>query len=490
MRRLTIAGWSGGVSDHALSWSILLFMIIQPIAWIKLPGAIDLSWICLLIMAVPLGLVPQRGWDALWQFVRSAPWLHAFYLLYLIALNLSASGSWDVFDGVKHLFRAYLLFAGYLLIGANVMLVGLGCTSRTVRLSVPWAVAIFAIACTISMAAKGENILSVMLTSLQSGDPSYFTRKFTRAVFSFSLGNAIAGSNTELEWEGARNTVGASFVFLASCWAAFYQGSGWWRWMTIGGIFAFAFGLSTLLMSRSAQLSIALGLISVYVHYQFSSAGIRNRTLPILICLGLVLAAVGLLFVGDSRLAQMNMERFTTVGDDARMEHYRLLWNGIIDSPLTGQGLGTEIGDGRKGHNLLLAAWFRAGMAGGVLALLFYAGLVYRWLAATFLKYRGAISSPYFNSFWLPTLMVGPIFRRMISGDDGRCSMVEWAAIAFFIAAIALSKEVDVDYVDDEDEELVDEGQADTHQDFSTAARGNQGNTPESQLVTPEAGDA
>ncbi|MFY0626289.1 MAG: hypothetical protein JXR07_08345 [Reichenbachiella sp.] len=111
-----------------------------------------------------------------------------------------------------------------------------------------------------------------------------------------------------------------------------------------------------------------------------------------------------------------------------------------------GQGLGSNITapNGRiiENHNLFLGSWYEMGLLG----LLTSVGLYFSIVFTAFTLYLKLIKLNNhefgFKPFWIMALPILPLFRAMVSGDNGSFTMIDWTALALFFAFYSVIKKI------------------------------------------------
>lgn len=437
------------VSDNRASWLLVFLLWFLPFEWYRVSwlGNRSVVWLPLLVAGLAFVNTPRTSIRRLSDFLMAAPRTHAMYGIYLAVLTCAALLSLNLSLAVGELFRAVLQFAFYLIVG--IVLVGRSHPSvaRSVAIAVPLAVLSFVLYAHYTFSMEGDNLLKQISASIATGEPNNLARGIIKHVVNYQL---TSGSDTTegLEYSGsARNAISCAFVFLfVLTWvyrsAIPREERGLWHY---GSLLFATLSIPLLLLvltSRSNLLTLAIAPVAAYGLYVASNRGLGDRSALVAGFAGLLMmTALGALFLfrdAGNSLLTANTSRFEEIADDARVDHYRTVYRQVMRRPIWGYGLGPVTADGMMVHNFMLAAWFRAGLLGLAAALAFYVCLFGNWLRGCVLALRGAVEYvPLPSLAWTPALLIGPLLRALIAGQDGRFTRAEWFSVACFLAIVA-----------------------------------------------------
>lgn len=436
-------------ADHGTSWLLVFLLWFLPFEWYRVSwlGNRSIVWLPLLVAAAAFLNKPRSNFRRLSDFLTAAPATHAMYGVYLAILTCAALLSVDLSVAVGELLRAVLQFAFYVIVGIVLLGRSHASVARSVAVAVPLSVVSFVLYAHYTFSMEGDNLLKQISASIASGEPNNLARGIIKHVVNYQM--STSSETTEgLEYSGsARNAISCAWVFLLLLsWVyrtaipreerrLWHHGSLVFTTLTIPW-------LLLVLTSRSNLITLALAPLAAYALYSLSNRGLGNRSALVAGAAGLlILVGLGVLFLfrdeGNSLLTA-NTSRFEQLTDDARVEHYRAVHRQVLQRPMWGYGLGPVTPDGMMVHNLMLAAWFRAGVLGLAAAFGFYICLFGVWMRGCVLALRGAVSDlPFPSLAWAPTLLVGPLMRTLIAGQDGRFTRAEWFSVASFLVILA-----------------------------------------------------
>jgi ABC-type multidrug transport system fused ATPase/permease subunit len=435
-------------SDRRVNMGFALVLIATPLEWYRVPwlGGRSIIWIVLGLLFVVLAVKPGLSWLRLMRFLSIAPWLNGIYVSYLVCLTCAAVFGPNPADGVAQVAGAWSQYCFFLIVGVLLVDASVRSVARTVVSVVPVAMLVFLGYCQYVYMSQGDSLHRELIRAVSTGNSNAVSGMVLNRIVNHQFGyNAQEGEEITTS---VRNTVSASLLGLLFLTLIFSRGVrpeerglGYYMGfpLTLVGVPLMLF----VLMSRSSVLTLLAAPAFCYVIYQLSSRGRRSRSsMSVGLLLGLLLSGgIGLaLFVSaDNQFIAMNLQRLQDVAEDARFDHYRDIFSLVVERPLLGYGMGAETPDGRLVHNLMLSGWFRAGVAGLILASTFYMLAVWHWLSGAMLAHRFAeFRSLDLNVFWLPALLFAPLLRApLIGGLGGRLIRGEWLMFACFLAVMA-----------------------------------------------------
>ena len=443
-----------GLSDTtttsaSLNWPLLLILLPIPFEWLLVPalGYRSIMWLPVLFAVCSLVISPIRAVQRMENFFSIALKVNIFYLCYMGALTCATLWGANVGDGVAELVRAYSQLFFYVVIGTVLVGRSLNSNARTILIAVPLSLLAFVCYCQYVFMVRGDSLTAQLMAAVSSGDSNAVAQRVIRHIVGFQFAESSPERALEV-CASVRNSISSSLlVSLLLFWALTTtlpkSQKGFWFGSSMVFVSTMVPVLLFIIMSRSNLIACLAAPLIAYAFYMFSSTGLRSRNTIVfaaLVAVQVVIAAI-LLYAGfsDNEFLALNIQRMQDISSDVRLQHYHEIFDRIQQRPWLGYGLGAETPDGRKVHNLFLGGWFRAGIPGLVLSVLFYIALAFVWVRESFSIHRqSGVVKEFPTVFWIPALMVEPLLRTpLIGGQGGRFLRVEWLAVACFLTVCA-----------------------------------------------------
>lgn len=440
---MSVVSTSEEAMEHSqpsfIRWDLFLLIFLMPFDWLKVPaiGFRSIVWLAMIVPLVRLSLTPSASFRSFLKFLSLASYVHAAYALYLIILSVSLFWGPNMDTGLSDLLRALGQFLFYLVVGTTLCTIGYETTARTVWFAVTCAVVGFVFYCQYVFMAQGDSLVGQLSSAAASGQSNAIAQKVLKNVTNFQFESMSLDRQGEV-LASVRNSISATLYIFLFAIAAFsnnrYRSA---KELRIGRTFVPTLTLLMIFIPIAMFILMSRSNIIVLVCAPFVCCTLRlisNRIssrnsfflpmlLLLLICVGAVFAIVSL---GNNDFVALNVQRMQDITSDPRIKHYSDIYRLVTRSPWIGYGLGAETPDGLKVHNMFLGLWFRAGVVGLAVAIIFYLVISLSCLLKSTYSQKWA--------FWLPSLVLEPLLRApLIGGQDGRFCRVEWLAIALFL---------------------------------------------------------
>jgi hypothetical protein len=354
------------------------------------------------------------------------PWLlaYAFYL----ALFVAASAGTSAFGIVP---RQLLFIAGFLLVAAYCFRAA--DPAPVLRYGGLLGLALFLVFVEICARRVGRSFATAIPGFLASGSLDYLLYKFFRPVF-----NSFEGSNDVVFRGAVSNVIAVSVLVLTLCHRIGFRRRGV-DWIGIG-VTALAMLLAFVMNARSVAIAAVGGVLLAWL---LGLCLRRATTLAKVFFTGVGIICFASLALmaelhGNSALdAIASAFSFEDSSTDGRLNQYRWAFSLIDRSIILGNGY-IPTATGIPIHNLFLSSWAYTGLAGFLLVLVFYFGILAAWIRFLYLlAARRGYWLLELRPEWVAVLPILPLFRMWLSGDGGHLAFGEWIALAVFFGLIA-----------------------------------------------------
>lgn len=303
-------------------------------------------------------------------------------------------------------------------------------------------------------AAAGEDLLTLIFKAVTQGDSAALQFGVYPTLFNFVDGAMLTRNDADFQGTALRNTlVGAFVLFTTALWFKPFdlRQQGFFEvrfvnWALLGCCVFFILAS----VSRSNMLVLVLAASCLMFKDRnlktslSSSSRLARGSIILLVGILAFVFLSGVIVAVGTGLANIGADRFGSVDQDPRVLMYSEALNFIEQRPISGWGLGAELGSlGHRVHNLFLAAWYEGGLILLCGALLMYSSLIFMTLRATFAvrtSSASAIQITQLRSGGVLAVAILPIFRPWVSGDAGAFTLVEWACVAIVLAEYANQK--------------------------------------------------
>jgi O-antigen ligase len=377
----------------------------------------------------------------------------ACYALYLTALFFS------LFMGNQQASSYSLLvkYAAYFTIFFIVVVI-LGCPTvsnpsigKAVYWGSPLGIAVFLGFATYVFFRAGRNFALEFGTALVQGDLAFLQFRLFLPLLNYNASEIDRTSDTFIAISRINTLTGTFVLYLQLVWiyrrAASIAMPPRLVSIICWSVTLFSLGVILGSASRTNIAAVILSALAALTAHTLSARDNRQfNNIVILLFIGACLLVFGVVVLPTTiGVDDMLAARFSgeTLSGDSRLAQYSEAWERIRERPFTGYGLGAGIdliGDGgrvgQQVHNLFLASWYEAGIAGLCGAIAFYGCCLAVWFRAFFQirfgpeRYFRRGISPY----WAVALPCLPLVRAMFSGQGGNFTLVEWVCLAFFFA--------------------------------------------------------
>lgn len=308
----------------------------------------------------------------------------------------------------------------------------------------------------------GRNFIGEYAKAIATGNVTALEFSFYPPLFNFKSGDIITSASDAYVSASLRNTLVGAFViffFLPFAYPTRFAGS-----PSKAAVFANAavryatVGLAGLLIavsvSRSNWLALAVGLMGVGVAAVRKSGArakedmTRRQTVLfriVAVCLGLGLISSALTTTLASGVTSIVTQRVSQAQTDDRWDMYATALDLIDQRPLSGYGVASTVESGASNksfsvHNFLLASWYETGLFGAVTAAAAYVALFLAWCGGVW--ERRCFSLPDGTRLaWICGLPALPLMRMLVSGGGSGLTLVEWTAVAIFMAEVTTLRE-------------------------------------------------
>ncbi len=444
-------------ASNATTGVSLLFVVTcaaQPFFWIRAPFiALSIPTIACLVFLLAGTLNPQRLFAAHKRFFMEAFWFHCSFLLYLLSLVIATLYLQTPGLSLRPLGAMILSAACYFGIGARLMEFENATIGKSLLYGFGVGTTAFILYSLYIFASLDQRQLEIFWQPINAGTTQFGSR-FMRIILNYAEGTTVSGAPSELKGS-TRNTLAVclTFLFFASLPNLAFKGRSRLTYLIAVAAVILCPALTLLLSSRSSLISLAIGIClsnAILLLYSRSDTVIRSLLLQwILIATGLLLAMLALLLLerNESNMATaLNLDLQQNIRNDPRIRNYLLAVDEISKSPIIGAGVGARLADGHTVHNFILGAWVEAGAAGLICSSAMYLLLIGLWIKRCLAQFSSM-------SLWTigeailvasaASMLVGPIIRRMLSGNAGRFTIIELIALAVFIAFTRIGSQRD-----------------------------------------------
>ncbi|MCI5054759.1 MAG: O-antigen ligase family protein [Flavobacteriales bacterium] len=260
-------------------------------------------------------------------------------------------------------------------------------------------------------------------------------------IFNYSFGaNKVLIEGDELFRANLRHTIIAAFALVFALIQGFHKPK-----KLIGHILKWTacFVLIILILASSSRSGMLSLILVIIVAISLFAKTFTSKNVLIGVSALCVMAL--LLVLNWERLNPIlssTFERLSQIEQDARLELMAETVRAINQKWLLGHGLNTPLYvryHEVQNHNFILGAWFQYGILGLIVSVAFYAKLLLNWVYAYIKQWKAGLS-PY--APWIIAIMVIPLFRAMVSGNNGNFDMADWTAVCIFTAYVTKTKEL------------------------------------------------
>lgn len=398
-----------------------------------------------------VGLLKQENRQSLFSLIYRGRLFISAYLLFLMLQAMV--GAFGEVNGsyVFILLKQAVYFACALLLAAQLNGPHRVAALKAIYWGLLVGLVMFLAVFSVISAVIGDGLISLIIGAIAQGDSAALQFGVYPTLFNFVDGAILSRSDADFQGTALRNTLVGVFVLFATVL--------WFKplrlgkegflelkllnWALIGCCVFFVLAS----VSRSNILVLLVAACCLMARdknfrHQLSSRERLARGLFFAgaAALGAVLLSTLIIAVG-SGLADIGADRFGNFGQDPRVLMYSDAMRLIEQRPITGWGLGAELGSlGHRVHNLFIAAWYEGGVTLFVSSLLMYGSLI-------IITMRAALAPRVTSEFSNQTsklrnggvfaIAILPLFRPLVSGDAGAFTLIEWACIAIVLAEYA-----------------------------------------------------
>lgn len=453
-----------GLSSLAISFFILLL----PFQWLRIAplGSRSVIWVAMAVVVFVAAMTFKSTLlQNLFRFISRAKVFHLGLVCYIAVYVVVALIGDDPKAVIVRLVAAY---GQFLLVGALAENLSKQQLVKTLTVAFPLSFLAIVGYANWVFVSQGTNLLTELAKALATGSHRQVTSRVVRAIVDASqVASDASAADKQNAGGSVRNFFGCYInlaVFALLTALPSIRNSGFLRQALVLGTLAAAPPiLLIVLMSRSAMLSLAvgLGIASVlYVIQSLASGAMSKIGNALAAGAALCLVAVAIIPMQLENQSVLNViDRFTEIASDMRVEHYRVVLDRTLEKPWWGNGASEPAPDGYQVHNYFLGAWYQVGIAGLIATFLAWFGLSLD-AARRLNEAWGQRDERLVNLFFAAALLVGPLLRRLIAGDCGRFTLVELIAIAMFFILIGKTQaeergvEYHVHVAEDEDDRV------------------------------------
>ena len=427
---------TSGLGQAVLPVIFSAYLLVLPFQWATV-GNLSVTWpaagLLLLTVVGTVGL--PRFVLQLSRFFHRAPLFHlgsaAYVLIYLVASLIQETELGPVI-------RMSGVLIQYAIFGSALESLSSRTIGRTMLIAVPLSLLGFVLYSQFVFWSMGTTFITVFHNALATGDYRRVTYDVVKAIVRFD------GASTQGSVEALGSVQNFFGVFTVVAWFSLLAFRPLLassrlpvRILSMSGLLLSPMILVTILMSRSAIVSLVVGTAMAAVCRTWSSPsrqvigiGVRNLLFLAAAIGGMSVSAWTLL--GDNQILENVSARFLQIADDPRIEHYAATFQLVSEHPLAGNGASRSAPDGYQVHNYFLGAWYQLGIVGLFVSLLTWFGIVGVWMRNA-IRMVLAPDGGVVDSAFLAALPLTSLFRRLIAGDCGRFLLIEMLAIALFL---------------------------------------------------------
>jgi len=447
MNKLLLFLLTGFLSSLSLSWISLVSV-----------GGLDLNVPHLFFGGLAIGFGLGR-FSELWSHSADQP---AFvfsvcYVLYLAAM-FSSLFAGDLHVNAVSLLIKYTAYFGMFFI-LMVVLRSSALTNQSIAAAAYLGCALGIVAflgfAVFVFYRAGRNFPAEFFSYLVQGDTSSLKFKIFLALFNYGADEVDRTADSFISAARANTITGAFVLYWLLVWIyrrpATLVLPGWLASLILWGVTTISLVVIIGSASRTNIATVFLTALVVLAARALSANDSRMLGNMMVVLFVVVCLAVLGVVAAPSEIGIYNMlaERFSseTLSEDSRAGQYTEAWARIKRRPFAGYGLGAGIDVNRAGgrvgqqvHNLFLASWYEAGIAGFAAAVAYYGCILLYWfLGFGRLKSRNSWYQSGLNPslLWWLGLPCLPVVRAMFSGQAGSFTMMEWTCLAFFFGISA-----------------------------------------------------
>jgi hypothetical protein len=393
------------------------------------------------LLFVAIGcLRPRQMVAALTVYFRAAMFFHLTFAAYILVMIASSLIAVNIKESLLTSVQATIILVVYFGTGARLLTMDRDVVRNSFVFGGAIGVVAFIAYCQYVFSSLGTNLFAALNEAFRF-EGSQIAARTIKKVVNYQ-GDGELNTDAETAISGSiRNGLAATLAFFFfAAWSAL-NGRRWWNWPNLAAIvlIVVAPAVMLVLISRSNFIALIAGVgvaITIILLAPTTAKPLR-RAVVVLGVFMLVVAttlATGFNHGSESSgLLSANWERLSLIRIDPRLENYNYAIEQIRRTPIIGRGPGAMTPDGLTVHNLIVAGWYECGILGLIASIFMFASLVYMWLRNSIERIMAA-NQPIFHLAFATAIMVGPVIRRMISGNGGRFLLVEVVAVAFFLA--------------------------------------------------------
>lgn len=457
--------WGG---DYEGEWTplvsipLVITVVALPFFWVNLPGTgVSILTVSILLFFLlgfwrPLELIKNSV-----RFFQVATTFHACYVAYLGILIATFLILKDFDSGWNTTRQTVMLFALYLMLGCRLLSTSVPTIKRSVLIGSGIGVVLFLVYCQIVFQSLGTNLVSAIATALQ-GDGGQVAAKTVKTIVNYSGGGNVT-TDAELALGGSlRNTLASGLSIYFFCALASIVSTRITHWRNVLVLLNLVFipTILLILMSRSNLIALVIGMLLAFGLMIISpDASGKIKSWLIFVFFAAAVSLFGFVWVtqelSQSDLVSANLDRFTQMTEDPRVQNYLEVIKNLKLNAIIGRGPGAKLSDGLTIHNFFLAGWYECGIFGIVICVAFFVAMSWAWIANSFRQLFHS-HAPLIQVVFFAALMFGPVFRRLVSGNGGRFSVVEIVAVALFFAVVARPQNTELQTASEDSDAFLD----------------------------------
>jgi O-antigen ligase len=434
------------------AWSIGMVLLLMPFQWLaimKLAGR-SLKPVHIALLVVGLGfLMLRRPLTRLVAVIRSTDYFAFLFVLYVALMMVALLWTSGPISGAIIVIKQAFYFTVFLMLAVTIASVPTDRLSAPVNGATAVGFSLFIATAIVAFAFLGKNLVFEIAAAVLRGDPQFLQFGIYPVLFKLA-GGRPAGQDAETFSTNLRNTIVGTFLLYIILLNAFRAGArqarNRRRLLAIGFSLVGAM-LVFLSVSRSNILALAI-VLAVVVAVKVGAGWRPSMTVVMSGLFGVLLVMLGGLIASQAAAgsAAIFRARFgvAAIESNARLEMIRSAIPAIDDHPIRGSGMATEVAISKdrtpRMHNLFAIAWLEVGLAGLIVAVLFYFAIVLSWFrhiwsVATHPESWVLGMSPH----WVAALPVLPLIRIQLSGG-GAFTLIEWTCLSFFFGFVARNR--------------------------------------------------
>jgi len=391
-------------------------------------------------------LISNEYRNIIFDFIRQKFLFVLCYSLFLLIAAISIYYSpLSIVEGFIRLFKYFTYFLFFILYTGIIIQIMRRETQRIVFIGIIVGLVSFFLYAYLVFSSMGRNFVFEYVATFFAGDASKLRYDFYLNLFNYD-GKTLSRSDAEAIAVNLRNSmVGAFSLFLVLTLAVKVQSN------AIKFIKRVIIPICVFMIISSVSRSnmLILALVFVYAYYlKVQIEGLSFKIKPIkLIIVGLISITVAFfsyqLILLFTPVVNMISERLGQISEDARISIFFQALQDINANWFFGHGFDARVTLFKKeidNHNFILGSWYQFGIFGLLVSLFFYFFFFVDQVILVKNYINKHISFTEVEFVWIMTLIISPLFRTLVSGDNGSLSLVDWFFFSFYFGLTSIGQ--------------------------------------------------